>query len=618
MAKGKGKVGQDYFSVEEAEAIGKSLLQRVQDAKAILSVHAKGKTVVLEAKRGGSDDWIFAEGLVDPDEVTPSKVVCLLCIDNAFTPMLRNMVGREENIADYTVENNKKLERAWNSINGLGVSKGANTLTRHLDGKHNHASHVMQKRKAAMDGNADAILETWMTKPDASLSDRQKKLMLNKALAKLGIRNSLSDRVLHSPEMVDVIQLSAKLGLTDASGLDPVDMRKNCNLLHASFIAMVKLVVKAVQAAHSYGGDEFVSAWLTILHDGWSKGLLAALGISLCFIDPDTWDIVKIAVSLFDPDSHSAADSAHAIQIVLRLLGLPVNCVLASVNDTASTAVATAKLITNGETGTCTMHKGNLVLNFALGSSERTNKDGDYGTKNPPWKEGKNYHKQLRDLQTHVFTTTAGARLIRVKDANVDTTILHVGPDNDTRVAGTQRMTGELMRSLFVIRRFGASEVTLSEFGANKKLREDAARTAKVMPSRVLWRCMAGVHTISGPMVDFAFDTQIDVTVTVAMECLHLWKVWNDTIIDVQTVVDTETKLADAWAPQTQVQHLPTKKVSMHYANGDEDDDDFAADGGEGTNFQRVDGFVMDYQVRLNNEFGTRFGIAQVRIYIIY
>jgi hypothetical protein len=70
MAKGEGEGGQDYFSIEEAEAIGTSLLQRVQDAKAILSVHAKEKTVVLEAKRGGSDDWIFAEGLVDPGEVT--------------------------------------------------------------------------------------------------------------------------------------------------------------------------------------------------------------------------------------------------------------------------------------------------------------------------------------------------------------------------------------------------------------------------------------------------------------------------------------------------------------------------------------------------------------------
>jgi hypothetical protein len=155
----------------------------------------------------------------------------------------------------------------------------------------------------------------------------------------------------------------------------------NCTLISmfSKFTVCVKaLIVKAramyMPASYDELADEYVGSsygWLVVCHDGWDSIIKQFFGISVYWIDLQSWIRYKLAFGLAMPDGHNAQVCNDAAIIVLKRYDIHHNDIVLSINDTTNTSLATNRLIF-GTDGTCNMHSANLACNHATGKRKRT------------------------------------------------------------------------------------------------------------------------------------------------------------------------------------------------------------------------------------------------------
>ncbi len=143
-------------------------------------------------------------------------------------------------------------------------------------------------------------------------------------------------------------------------------------------VCVQALIVKAramyMPAGYDELTDEYAGSscgWLVVCHDGWDSIIKQFFGISVYWIDLQSWIRYKLALGLAVPDGHNAQACNDATMAVLKRYGIRRNDIVLSINDTTNTSFATSRLIV-GTNGTCNMHLANLACDHATGKRKRT------------------------------------------------------------------------------------------------------------------------------------------------------------------------------------------------------------------------------------------------------
>jgi hypothetical protein len=144
--------------------------------------------------------------------------------------------------------------------------------------------------------------------------------------------------------------------------------------MFSKFIVCVKaLIVKARAMYMSAGYDELADeyarsnyGWLVVCHDDWDSIIKQFFGISVYWIDLQSWIRYKLALGLAMPDGHNTQACNDAAMAVLKRYGIHRSDIVLLINDTTNTSFATNRLIV-GTDGTCNMHLANLAYDHATG-----------------------------------------------------------------------------------------------------------------------------------------------------------------------------------------------------------------------------------------------------------
>jgi hypothetical protein len=144
--------------------------------------------------------------------------------------------------------------------------------------------------------------------------------------------------------------------------------------MFSKFTMCVKALIVKVRAMYMPAGyDELVDdyagsscGWLVVCHDGWDSMIKQFFGISVYWIDLQSWIRYKLALGLAMPDRHNAQACNNAAMAVLKRYGIRRSDVFLSINNTTNKSLATSRLIV-GTDGTCNMHLANLACDLATG-----------------------------------------------------------------------------------------------------------------------------------------------------------------------------------------------------------------------------------------------------------
>jgi hypothetical protein len=97
-----------------------------------------------------------------------------------------------------------------------------------------------------------------------------------------------------------------------------------------------------------------------VCHDGWDSIIKEFFGISVYWIDLQSWIQYKLALGLVVPDGHNAQACNNAAMAVLKRYDIRRSDIVLSINDTTNMSFTTSQLIV-GTDGTYNIHLTNLA-----------------------------------------------------------------------------------------------------------------------------------------------------------------------------------------------------------------------------------------------------------------
>jgi hypothetical protein len=215
--------------------------------------------------------------------------------------------------------------------------------------------------------------------------------------------------------------------------------------MFSKFTMCVKaLIVKARAMYMSVGydklADEYAGSscgWLVVCHDGWDSIIKQFFGISVYWIDLQSWIRYKLAFGLAMPDGHNAQTCNDVAMVVLKRYDIRRNDIILSINDTMNTSLTTSRLIV-GTDGTCNMHLANLACDHATGKRKRmVNKEIV-----DSFKECEDLRLAVRRMIGYVWNKKAKSLKINYEKRNeqIGYNVIKVGINNDMRISGYARM----------------------------------------------------------------------------------------------------------------------------------------------------------------------------------
>ncbi len=249
----------------------------------------------------------------------------------------------------------------------------------------------------------------------------------------------------------EVIQASSYLKPGSYISMTPGKINRALISMFSKFIVCVQaLIVKARAMYMPAGYDELIDeyagsscGWLVVCHDGWDSIIKQFFGISVYWIDLQSWIRYKLAFGLAVPDGHNAQACNDATMAVLKRYGIRRSDIVLSINNTTNTSFATSRLIV-GTDGTCNMHLANLAYDHATGKRKRTvNKEVV-----DSFEECEDLRLAVRRMIGYVWNKKAKSRKINYEKRNeqIGYNVIKVGINNDTRISGYARMYQQALR----------------------------------------------------------------------------------------------------------------------------------------------------------------------------
>ncbi len=242
----------------------------------------------------------------------------------------------------------------------------------------------------------------------------------------------------------------------------------NCTLISmfSKFTVCVKALIVKARAMYMPAGydelvDEYVGSscgWLVVCHDDWDSMIKQFFGISVYWIDLQSWIRYKLALGLAMPDRHNAQACNDAAMGVLKHYSIHRSDIVLLINDTTNTSFATNRLIV-GTDGTCNMHLANLAYNHATGKRKRiVNKEIV-----DSFEECKDLCLAMRRMIGYIWNKKAKSRKINYEKRNeqIGYNVIKVGIDNDTRISGYARMYQQALWCKWTLHQYFAHEKSL-------------------------------------------------------------------------------------------------------------------------------------------------------------
>jgi hAT family C-terminal dimerisation region len=364
-----------------------------------------------------------------------------------------------------------------------------------------------------------------------------------------------------APDVTELLQFASTLRPKSYVGLTRARRDEIISSLFAEYLALVKhLVGKARKQlvhpncssfteAHAdvLHESESLKGWITVCHDGWDAAHLQFFGVTIMFILPlPHWKLYKIPIGLFPPESHSSDDCATAAELVLARVGITLDDVLSSVNDTTNSAVKTGRLLA-GTDGDCKMHVSSLMVEHAIG--KRTRKQNGEIVDSFP------VHERLRvkhrAVVVYLFGGKSKGRYYAYQDRcnRLGKGTIRVSLDNDTRVAGTQRLFQFQLRSMY------CQEIY---FGTQS----EEVRKKKITAAE--WELTAQFEAVTRDVVQLNFSSQVDNRVNICHSWLFVCR--GNAKINKQTYDVVDLSQQDStlgWGANRLFQNLPKKKMKV-------------------------------------------------------
>ena len=201
-----------------------------------------------------------------------------------------------------------------------------------------------------------------------------------------------------------------------------------------------------------------------------------------------------VALGLAMPTSHSAAACSDAALKVLARFGIIQSNIYLSINDTASSAVAMGRLL-SGENGNCHMNMANLVADHACGKVTRSANRAVVDS----FPECESIRLKARKMIQFIFggKSKSCAEKYKARNSLLGKKTLRLGVDNDTRIAGVERMYQQLLRCCYCIPTYFYEE--------------EAEIRDKYMLIDYEWKVLAKIEAMMHSTCKLSFDTQVDV-----------------------------------------------------------------------------------------------------------
>ena len=282
-------------------------------------------------------------------------------------------------------------------------------------------------------------------------------------------------------------------------------MDKSLVQMFNSFVLSVKSLFVKARALYAPAQDSGeCCGWLTVCHDGWDSSVKQFFGVSVFWIDLEAWQPYRLALGLAAPISHSAEACAEAALGVLARYGATQTDIFASFNDTTNAAMATGRLLA-GQAGSCNMHVAQLVADHATGKRTRSVNKKVVDS----FPECDAIRSRVRGMIGYIWSRKAKSRMIAYKARNTmaKKSVIRVGMDNATRIAGTERMYKQSLRSRWCMSTYFALEPS-------------AGRTHELGDEE--WVAVAQVEAVLRPICALAFTTQIDTRLVAGSSWPHI------------------------------------------------------------------------------------------------
>jgi hypothetical protein len=299
----------------------------------------------------------------------------------------------------------------------------------------------------------------------------------------------------------EIIQAALYLKLRSYVLMTPGKINRALISMFSKFTVCVKaLIIKAramyMPADYDELVDEYVGSscgWLVVCHDGWDSMIKQFFGISVYWIDLQSWIWYKLALGLAVPDGHNAQACNDAAMAILKHYGIRRNDIVLSINNTTNMSLVTSRLII-GTDGTCNMHLANLVCDHATRKRKRiVNKEIV-----DSFEECKDLRLAVRRMIEYVWNKKAKSRKINYEKRNeqIGYNVIKVGIDNDTRISGYARMYQQALRCKWTLHQYFAHEKSL------------VCNAYELLDKR--WQFVAEVEAIIQLVCALSFTTQID------------------------------------------------------------------------------------------------------------
>jgi hypothetical protein len=216
-------------------------------------------------------------------------------------------------------------------------------------------------------------------------------------------------------------------------------------------------------------------------------------GISVYWIDLQSWIRYKLALGLAVPNGHNAQACNNVAMAVLKHYNIHHSDIILSINDTTNTSLATSRLIV-GTDGTCNMHLANLACDHAIGKRKRTVNKKIVDS----FEECEDLRLVVRRMIGYVWNKKAKSRKINYEKRNeqIGYNVIKVGIDNDTHISGYTRMYQQALRCKWTLHQYFAHEKSLV---CNAYELSDKC-----------WQSGAKVEAIIRSVCALTFTTQID------------------------------------------------------------------------------------------------------------
>jgi hypothetical protein len=308
-------------------------------------------------------------------------------------------------------------------------------------------------------------------------------------------------------------------------------------LLDRAHVHMVTGMTPAMILAA--GRAAYRGTFITVGHDGYQSHSAKKEGVSIFWIDPITWKLFNVAISLSDCDmamKGSSVNTAAEVVLALSRCGAKQFMLANSVQDTAAEAQKTGRVLLARQDVAqdkvtdivlCDMHRASLVMKGALGML------------NDKFEPGSALVHAIRVHNAWICDGRNKGRWYRYCKLNKDHNVIKFSAYSDTRILYVHTSLVELIRSYHALRKFFQED--------------EEAIGHKLCISPDQWVDIVEFESLLRPFANLSGSSQCTSAPTSGIATLRRMSVVYELEAPVMRVVDLRSP---PWAPSTQITEI--------------------------------------------------------------